>query len=297
MDAVPRRVQLRLLAAAAALWFCFGLMFTADALALSRLQAQYELDDPESGQLVSAIALGLLVTSPLAGLLSDAAGRKTIVAAGAGLALLSGLLKAWSPTIQWQLLAHALEGVGCAFVWVPLPILIGEQLPTRLRGPMTILYCVGWPLGSIAATGLGEWLLPVSWPLFFIANAAPMAPAAVAFACLAYESPRFHVDAGNRKTARETITTIYTRNGRAAPTDFEVGDWRDGRPRRVHGDTDGGDGGGREGKGKGIALVADDPRGRPPTVRGPRGRSAVPPSGWPCTPPGWPSRRPAGAPP
>ena len=277
MDAAPfGRVQLRLLAAACALWFCFGLMFTADALALSRLQAHYQLDDPESGQLVSAIALGLLVASPLAGLLSDAAGRKKIISAGALIALLSGLLKAWSPTIQWQLLAHALEGVGCALVWVPFPILIGEQLPTRLRGPLTILFCAGWPLGSIAATGLGEWLLPVSWPLFFIATSVPMALAAVAFACVAYESARFHVDAGNRKTARDTIIDIYTRNGCAAPTDFEVGDWRDGRPRRIHGNNgdNGGEGGGGggdgtgggpinggKGKGTGIALddAADDP--------------------------------------
>ena len=213
---------------------CFGLSFTADALGLSTLQNVYApITDIQSGSLVSAIAVGLAVMSPISGLLADSLGRKKLIMVGISVSFLANVLKPFVATFQWQIAIRIFQGAACSMVWIPSPVLIAEQLPIRVRGPLTLLYQVGWPLFSGISGLLGWWLLSDArngwllegWQWFFFVTSLPFVVALVLVHNFVYESPRYHVGVGNHKEARNVIVEMYAKNGKIRPMELTVVNW------------------------------------------------------------------------
>ena len=122
MDVIPYgRVHYHLLFVMTCIHGCFGLIFTSDAIGLSTVQSVYSMSDIESGGLISAIAIGICVMSPIAGILSDSVGRKKMILFGIVLAFLATVLKGFVPTLQWQITLRIFQGAACACVWIPTP--------------------------------------------------------------------------------------------------------------------------------------------------------------------------------
>ena len=228
MDVVPYgRVQHRLLLSAAFTWMCMGMMFNADALALSELQAVYKMTDFDAGGLVSTIAAGILAGASIAGMLSDWYGRKPVILVGILCMAAVGFGKALAPTRQWQLALRFIQGLSTSCIWIPLPCLVAEQMPKSVRGPFTIIYSAGWPLGALICALVGQWLLPTRWQAFYVLTTMPIIFAGLLIACLTHESPRFLVSAHCNRKAVRGITAIYNENGHYKPAQLEMGVWDD----------------------------------------------------------------------
>jgi MFS family permease len=228
MDIVPYgRAQHRLLFSSAFIWLCMGMVFNVDALALSELQAVYSMTDVDAGALVSTIAAGILCGAAVAGILSDTLGRKSVTLVGIMFMIVVGFGKAWAPSKEWQMALRFVQGLATSCVWVPLPCLVAEQLPKSMRGPFTIIYAIGWPIGALLCSLLGQWLLPLQWQALYVVTTIPLILGAGMVACLTYESPRFYASIGYNRKALDTLTSIYNQNGHPKPTQFELGVWED----------------------------------------------------------------------
>ena len=240
MDVIPYgRLHYHLLFTMTFVHGCFGFLFTSDAIGLSTLQNVYSMTDIESGGLVSAIAVGIAVMSPVAGLLSDSVGRKKIILFGILLAFLVSAMKPFVATVQWQMTLRVIQGAACACVWVPTPVMIAEEMPKQVRGPLTLLYCVGWPIFSGFSALIGWWLLQSprtgwwmeGWQWYFFLSSLPLLPAAVMVHYFVYESPRYHAAVGNHATAKRILEEMYALNGKKRPQELTVVNWVDGTQR------------------------------------------------------------------
>jgi MFS family permease len=243
MDYIPYgRLHYRMLAIMAFLHGSFGLAFTADALGLSALQQVYSISDVESGGLVSAIAVGLLVMCPIAGLVSDSIGRKKVILFGVIVSFLSCLFKSFVPTFQWQITLRIFQGAAAACVWVPAPVMMAEIMPKHVRGPLTILYSVGWPIFSGISALMGYYLLPsgsnggltnyekdwwmYGWQWYFFLSSLPMFITVFLVYYFIYESPRYHASVGHYSTAKHLIEEMYAMNGQISPAALTVVSWK-----------------------------------------------------------------------
>ena len=221
----------------------FGLAYTADALGLSALQQVYSISDVESGGMVSAIGVGLLVMAPIAGLLSDSVGRKKIILVGLLVSFLSCFFKPFVPSFQWQITLRIFQGAAAACVWIPAPVMIAEMMPKSVRGPLTILYSVGWPIFAGFSALFGYFLLPsgknatvaigaeegwwmAGWQWYFFISSLPLGIVLVLVYYFIAESPRFHASVGHHLTAKTLVDDMYAMNGKKSPDVFTVVAWK-----------------------------------------------------------------------
>ena len=221
----------------------FGLAYTADALGLSALQQVYSISDVESGGMVSAIGVGLLVMAPIAGLLSDSVGRKKIILVGLLVSFLSCFLKPFVPSFQWQITLRIFQGAAAACVWIPAPVMMAEMMPKSVRGPLTILYSVGWPIFAGFSALFGYFLLPsgknatvatgaeegwwmAGWQWYFFISSLPLGIVLVLVYYFIAESPRFHASVGHHLTAKTLVDDMYAMNGKKSPDVFTVVAWK-----------------------------------------------------------------------
>ena len=265
MDTIPYgRIHFRMLFIMTILQGSFGAAFTADALGLSTLQQVYSISDIESGGMVSAIAVGLLVMCPIAGLLSDSIGRKKVIVVGLFVSFVACFLKSFVPSFQWQITLRIFQGAAAACVWVPTPVMMAEMMPKHVRGPLTIFYSIGWPIfsgfsallgffllpsgkqhadsGSSAGSSVGSsaqgvvsgslveegWLGLIGWQWYFLISSLPLLVAAVLVYKFIYESPRYHAAIGRHATAKQLVEDLYAMNGHSRPEVLSVVSWKNG---------------------------------------------------------------------
>ena len=107
------------------------------------------------------------------------------------------------------------------------PALLGGRGSKHTRGPFTIIYTAGWPIGGSCSL-LGQWLLPTQWQALYVVTTAPLMIAAAMIVCMTFESPRFYASVGYNRKALDTLTAIYNQNGQPKPNQFELGLWEDG---------------------------------------------------------------------
>ncbi|WP_026423317.1 MFS transporter [Actinokineospora inagensis] len=134
----------------------------------------WALTPVQTGLLVSAAMLGMLVGSVLFGRVADRIGRRPafqITVAVFGLAGASCALAA--DPVQLGVLRFVVGfGMG-GFIPVDTALL-HEFMPSGARARVLALWGLAFPLGALAATALARWLLPhVGWRGVFLAAAAP----------------------------------------------------------------------------------------------------------------------------
>lgn len=166
---------------------CAGLLFGFSALFNSLLvflpaYATEQLGLPARVVLVG-VAIGTLVAvigTPIAGALSDRLGRRPMIIAGS--AFLAGyiflffqLIDSRSAGAIWLACAGAFAGL--AVMYAPLPTMLVEQFPTRLRysgssGASQIGAVLGGGLAPLIATALVAWSGGASWGVAVYLSAA-----------------------------------------------------------------------------------------------------------------------------
>lgn len=103
------------------------------------------------GWFVSAAIVGCVIGVSLAGVISDAVGRKKVLMASALFFLISAIGSAMADSIP-SLITYRLIGVtGIGFASILSPMYIAELSPTKLRGRLVALYQLAITIGILSA--------------------------------------------------------------------------------------------------------------------------------------------------
>jgi sugar porter (SP) family MFS transporter len=208
-----------------------GLLFGFDTVVIggtvSAVKKQFMLDPWLEGLFVASALMGCMVGSLLAGPLSDAVGRKRVLALSSVLFLATGLgcAFAWD---KWSLLAFRfVGGMGIGVASMVCPLYISEISPANVRGRMVTLFQFAITIGicvclfsnaamewlsrrgaSGAGAGLYQWMVVDQvWRSMFLMAVLP----AVFFAALTLfipESPRWLAKIGLEDRAREILARV-----------------------------------------------------------------------------------------
>jgi MFS transporter, SP family, galactose:H+ symporter len=206
----PRSLSVYFIAAMAAIGgFLFGYDTGVISGALLFLRQDFVLNATTQEIAVSAVLVGAIIGSILAGRLNDALGRKKTLLLLAVIFTVGALLTAISPNLVFFLVCRVIVGLGIGAAASVVPVYISEIAPARLRGRLVtfnqLAVTVGiaisyWVDLAFAHAGLG-------WRPMFATAAIPGITLFLGM-LLCPESPRWLASKGRWDEAKAVIERI-----------------------------------------------------------------------------------------
>uniref|UniRef100_A0A7N6AUH5 Major facilitator superfamily (MFS) profile domain-containing protein n=1 Tax=Anabas testudineus TaxID=64144 RepID=A0A7N6AUH5_ANATE len=181
-----------------------------------QLHCEWMLPGYQVALITSVVFVGMGISSPVWGNVSDRYGRKVGLTICMCWSLYYGLLSAFTPVYSWLLVLRGLVGIGIG--GAPQSVtLYSEFLPVKARGICIMLIAAFWAIGAVFEVLLALWIMPtLGWRWLLGLSTIPMA-IFVSFCFWLPESPRFDVLTGKREKAVATLTRIAKENGKAMP--------------------------------------------------------------------------------
>jgi MFS transporter, YNFM family, putative membrane transport protein len=165
--------------------------FYAPQPLLPRLAQDFGVGEAAVGAIVSALALGVVLAAPWAGMLSDARGRRSLMLTCGGLAGALTLLGAAAPSLELLLLCRFLQGLVTPGILVSAMAYAAEEFPLR-AGAAASAYVSGTVLGGLLGRLVVSGLSPLlGWRPALAAVGALTLGASVAVARLLPHSRYF----------------------------------------------------------------------------------------------------------
>jgi EmrB/QacA subfamily drug resistance transporter len=175
---IDRRTRLALVATGLAI-FVVANDFTALAVALPAIEADFGVDVSTVQWTINAYALVFGVFTVTGGRLADLLGRRRIFVAGAGIFALFSLIGALAPNVGVLIGARAAMGVGGAMMWPATLGMMYQLLPVDRRGLAGALVLGVAGLGNAAGPLLGGLITDaIDWRYVLVLN-LPIAAAAI----------------------------------------------------------------------------------------------------------------------
>ncbi|XP_070706529.1 synaptic vesicle 2-related protein-like isoform X2 [Pempheris klunzingeri] len=212
-----------------------GLSWIADAMEMMilsilgpQLHCEWSLPKYKVALITSVVFIGMGISSPVWGNVSDKYGRRVGLTICMCFTLYYGLLSAFAPVYGWLLVLRGLVGFGIG--GAPQSVtLYSEFLPVKARGSSIMLISAFWAIGAVFEVLLALWIMPThGWRWLLGLSTLPM----IIFVCLCFwlpESPRFDVLSGKREKAMATLARIAKDNGKAMPQGKLIAYKQDGR--------------------------------------------------------------------
>lgn len=155
--------------------------FSIDAMlpALPEIAAELTPDAPTLAQLIlTSFVLGMGIGTLVAGPLSDAYGRKSIILVGAALYMAGAIMAYFAPTLELILAARLLQGLGAAAPRIVALALIRDQFSGREMARVvsfvmlvfTLFPAVAPLIGAQIITGFGWRAIFVAFLLFSLVS-------------------------------------------------------------------------------------------------------------------------------
>lgn len=141
--------------------FIFGFDASVISGVVSFVATEFGLNDFQIGFVVSAPTLGAIISSPLAGPISDWVGRKRVLITIALLYLISAAASALAPGYHTLVAARLLGGMAFCSLMIA-PMYIAEISPPKLRGEMVSFNQLNIMLGFSAAYFANYMILKLS---------------------------------------------------------------------------------------------------------------------------------------
>jgi len=197
-----------------------GLLFGYDTAVISGaigfLQQHFQLSSAMMGWAASSALVGCFLGVPLAGILSDRAGRRTTLIFAALLFLISALGSAIAQTLTEFVIFRMIGGFGVGIASMTSPMYIAEISPARHRGRMVslnqfaiifgmlVVYFVNY---TIAGFSTDAWNITTGWRWMF---GSEMVPAFLLLILLFFvpETPRFLCRKGQTEKAQTVLTKV-----------------------------------------------------------------------------------------
>src|SRR6201996_3906668 len=200
---------LRLIIAVAAAGFLFDSFdITIVAYALPKIREEFGLSPQQVGLVGSSALAGMGLGSWFWGWVADRWGRRVVFAATVLMFSVCTGIAGMSMSLGFLVGARFLTGLGLGGM-VPIDqALVAEYAPARIRGRVSAILPLCWPIGIFAAAGAGLLIVPnFGWRWLFALGALP--------AILVYfirrgvpESPRWLADQNRHREARASLAYV-----------------------------------------------------------------------------------------
>src|SRR2546430_6148083 len=192
-----------------------------DALAIATvlpvLAPLWKLTPPQIGILISAGFLGQLVGALLFGWVAERLGRMTAMVWSIATFAVMSLVCAFAWDYNSLLVFRTIQGVGLGGEVPVAAVYISELSRARHRGRFVLLYEMVFPVGLVAASLVGLWVVPRwGWQYMFVIGALP-AILALLLRRLLPESPRWLAVHGRKAEAEAAVSLIERETGKAQP--------------------------------------------------------------------------------
>jgi putative MFS transporter len=176
--------------------------------ALPMIRKEFGLDPTQVGLIGSSALAGMGLGSWLWGWVADRWGRRVVFAATVLMFSLCTGVAGMSMSLGFLIGARFLTGLGLGGM-VPIDqALVAEYAPARVRGRVSAVLPLCWPIGIFAAAGAGLLVVPhLGWRWLFALGALPAV--LVFFIRRAVpESPRWLADRGRHEEARASLAYV-----------------------------------------------------------------------------------------
>jgi putative MFS transporter len=197
-----------IIAVAAAGFFFDSFDIVIVSYAMPVIKLDFGLDPTQLGFIASAALAGMGVGSWVWGWVADKWGRRVVFAATVLMFSVCTGIAGLSMSLGFLIGARFLTGLGLGGM-VPIDqTLVAEFAPSRIRGRVSAMLPLCWPMGIFAAAGAGLAIVPhFGWRWLFALGALP---AVLAFVIRrgVPESPRWLADQGRYDEARESLAYV-----------------------------------------------------------------------------------------
>lgn len=181
--------------------FLDGFDVIAIAAVLPALIQKWTLSHAQVGFLISAGVVGQLFGALLFPILAGRLGRVKAIALSAALIGVMSLSTAASSSFNAFIAFRVLQGIGLGGEIPVAATYINEITRAEGRGRFVLMYELVYPIGLLAANGLGAWVVPrFGWEVMFWIGGLPLI-LAVAIPFLVPESPRWLAEKGFMRAA------------------------------------------------------------------------------------------------
>jgi MFS transporter, putative metabolite:H+ symporter len=183
-----------------------------DALAIASVLPAivplWKLTPPQVGFLISAGFLGQLLGALFFGWVAEKYGRMTGMIWSIGTFAVMSLVCVFAWNYESLLVFRVVQGFGLGGEVPIAAVYISELARTNVRGRFVMLYELLFPVGIVAASVLGLWVVPtLGWQYMFAIGAIP-AVLVLFLRRMLPESPRWLANAGRLKEAELAIEQI-----------------------------------------------------------------------------------------
>ncbi len=183
-----------------------------DALAIASvlpaIVPMWKLTPPQIGILISAGFLGQLLGALFFGWIAEKYGRMTGMIWSIGVFAVMSFVCAFAWNYESLLVFRLIQGFGLGGEVPIAAVYISELARTNVRGRFVMLYELIFPVGIVAASLLGLWVVPtLGWQYMFFIGAIP-AVMVLFLRRVLPESPRWLAGAGRLEEADAAMTHI-----------------------------------------------------------------------------------------
>ena len=143
---------------------------TLIAIALARVQAEFQLSFADASWMISAYYLVSAIGQPLIGKLSDMFGQKKVFISGLLLVTLSAILAPFSPNYSWLIVLRMLQAFGSSALYPAGMGMIRSQISSNQARALGIIAIFSSGTSAFGPS-LGGFLLQYGdWPVIFLCN-------------------------------------------------------------------------------------------------------------------------------
>jgi MFS transporter, putative metabolite:H+ symporter len=199
-------VKTRIIIGAATFFDAFDAL--AIASVLPAIVPMWKLTPPQTGLLISAGYLGQLLGALFFGWIAEKYGRMTGMVWSIATFAIMSFVCAFAWNYESLLVFRLIQGFGLGGEVPIAAVYISELARTNVRGRFVMLYELIFPVGIVAASLLGLWVVPtLGWHYMFLLGAIP-AVLVLFLRRILPESPRWLANAGRLKEAELAIAQI-----------------------------------------------------------------------------------------
>ncbi len=221
-----------------------GLLFGYDTAVISGaigfLRIKFELTPAQMGWAAASALVGSILGCMIAGVLSDAIGRKKVLILAAMLFAVSAIGSGLAQTIDVFVWYRILGGIGVGIASMITPMFISEIAPANIRGRLVSFYQFAIVFGIfiiyfvnyfIARQGSEIWNVESGWRWMFASEAIP-AVIFLGFLIVIPESPRWLIAKQRIEKARGILQRIFGAQAESQLADIqstvgrEAGSWK-----------------------------------------------------------------------
>src|SRR5437588_3037835 len=200
------QVKARIIVGVATFFDAFDALAIASVLPV--IVPLWKLTPPEIGLMISAGFLGQLLGALLFGWIAERYGRMKAMVGSIALFAVMSFACAFAWDYGSLLALRTIQGIGLGGEVPVAAVFISELAKARGRGRFVLLYEFVFPIGLVAASLAGLWIVPhLGWQYMFLVGALPGVLALI-LRRLIPESPRWLATRGRYAEAESAMKRI-----------------------------------------------------------------------------------------